>query len=178
MPKTCIRCNQPKDKFRPGYAICYDCVLEDNRKRYHARYKSDPDFIENKKKYADTHKEKSRLDNKIWRAQNRKVILEKQKNYRARNQDRRNKREETQRLDNKLKLIQLFGGKCLLCGYNLYHGALEFHHKSSEPKSFDISKKFSVRSEKGWNELLTEAKKCVLICSNCHREVHAGLKFV
>lgn len=63
------------------------------------------------------------------------------------------------------------GGKCELCGYNKYIGALEFHHKDEKQKSFAISNALT----RGIDKSREEAKKCVLICANCHREVHNGI---
>lgn len=66
------------------------------------------------------------------------------------------------------------GGKCenILCGYNKYVGALEFHHIDSNEKDFEISRKGYTRS---WEKTKEELDKCVMLCSNCHKEVHAGL---
>lgn len=65
-------------------------------------------------------------------------------------------------------LIEEAGGKCVGCGYNTYRGALEFHHRNPEEKSFSIGK---VR--KSIDEMREEIKKCDLLCSNCHAEHHA-----
>lgn len=74
----------------------------------------------------------------------------------------------------KLELLKLAGGKCCICGYDKCSSALEFHHINPQDKDFSIST-FMIRS-KGTLELaLGEIKKCVLLCSNCHREFHAGL---
>ena len=62
------------------------------------------------------------------------------------------------------------GGKCERCGYNFYLGALEFHHIVPDEKDFTIGDRdFRLK------DCIAETKKCVLICANCHREVHAGL---
>lgn len=61
---------------------------------------------------------------------------------------------------------------CFNCGYNRYVGALEFHHIDPSTKSFSIG---SNAAGKNLNEILEELAKCVLLCSNCHREVHGGL---
>lgn len=68
----------------------------------------------------------------------------------------------------KLKIKE--GGKCLRCGYNKCLSALEFHHKDPSKKDFGISDD-SIKLK----EAVEEIKKCILICSNCHRELHAGL---
>lgn len=63
-----------------------------------------------------------------------------------------------------------YGGKCEQCGYSTYLGALDFHHKDPSQKDFTIGNR-DFRLE----QCIEEAKKCVLLCSNCHRELHAGL---
>ena len=62
------------------------------------------------------------------------------------------------------------GGKCEKCGYDKYLGALDFHHINPEEKEMTIGdRNFKLK------ECIEETKKCILICSNCHRELHAGL---
>jgi hypothetical protein len=68
--------------------------------------------------------------------------------------------------------IELGGGKCKLCGYHGCAEALEFHHLDNGGKDFSISDKGHSRS---WARVKDEVTKCVLLCANCHREVHAGL---
>jgi predicted Zn-ribbon and HTH transcriptional regulator len=70
------------------------------------------------------------------------------------------------------KLIKLFGGKCAICGYHKYNGSLDFHHKDPKTKSFALSVKGLCYS---WETILKEAKKCVVLCKNCHMEVEAGI---
>jgi len=66
----------------------------------------------------------------------------------------------------KVKLIELKGGCCSICGYNKCNGALEFHHLDETKKEFGLSKIMS------WENTLLELDKCILVCSNCHRELH------
>ena len=40
-----------------------------------------------------------------------------------------------------MKLIMEFGGKCSVCGYNKNISALDFHHKESFIKSFQLDKR-------------------------------------
>jgi 5-methylcytosine-specific restriction endonuclease McrA len=72
----------------------------------------------------------------------------------------------------KLELVQAFGGKCKVCGYKKYAGALDFHHLEPKTKSFALSVKGLSYSRES---LLREAKKCVLVCKNCHMEIEAGI---
>lgn len=71
----------------------------------------------------------------------------------------------------KNKLVIGFGSKCCICGYSKCIEAFDLHHIDSEDKNFNISS-FKIRN---WDIIKEEAKKCVLLCSNCHRELHAGL---
>lgn len=68
--------------------------------------------------------------------------------------------------------VELKGGRCQICGYNKCIGAMDFHHVDEEKKSFDLSSRGLTRS---WARIEEEIKKCVLVCANCHREIHAGL---
>jgi 5-methylcytosine-specific restriction endonuclease McrA len=68
--------------------------------------------------------------------------------------------------------IEYKGGKCAICGYCQCIQALEFHHTNSSGKDFGISARGYTRS---WKEVKKELDKCILLCANCHREVHEGL---
>ena len=72
--------------------------------------------------------------------------------------------------DFKQQCVDYKGGECQCCGYNKCNGALEFHHIDPKTKKFSISQ---YRSSDGYS-LTEELDKCVLVCSNCHREIHAG----
>jgi hypothetical protein len=71
----------------------------------------------------------------------------------------------------KEELVKLKGGKCEKCGYNKCISALEFHHLNPEEKDFGISTK----NLKSLDKYKEEIKKCLLLCSNCHREEHEQL---
>jgi len=66
--------------------------------------------------------------------------------------------------------VEYKGGKCSLCGYNKCISALEFHHLNPNEKDFQISGK-SI----SWDKVKNELEKCILVCSNCHQEIHANL---
>jgi 5-methylcytosine-specific restriction endonuclease McrA len=68
----------------------------------------------------------------------------------------------------KLKAVAFMGGACQKCGYSAYAGALEFHHTNPAKKDFQIGAKGTRSFESIKKELL----KCVLLCSNCHKEEH------
>lgn len=64
------------------------------------------------------------------------------------------------------------GGKCQVCGYGKYPGALDLHHIDPSTKEFGIGDKGYTRS---WEKVRKELDKCILVCANCHREVEAGI---
>jgi transposase len=75
----------------------------------------------------------------------------------------------------KRKLVEEAGGKCLLCGYDGCQHVLEFHHLDPSLKKFHLGHNGMTRS---LTRSRIEARKCVLLCANCHREVEAGIKAV
>lgn len=59
----------------------------------------------------------------------------------------------------------------MMCGYSRCAGALDLHHAKGR-------KKFSVSTDAyqhSWVDIKRELNKCVLLCANCHRELHGGL---
>ena len=70
------------------------------------------------------------------------------------------------------KALEFGGNKCQICGYKKELSALEFHHVDEAKKDFGLSQKGLTRS---WERIQTELEKCILVCANCHREIHAGL---
>lgn len=71
----------------------------------------------------------------------------------------------------KERLVFAAGGKCQCCGYDKCISALEFHHINPNEKDFTIAK----NTNKAWNLVKEEIKKCLLVCANCHREIHSDL---
>lgn len=70
----------------------------------------------------------------------------------------------------KILLVEYKGGKCCKCGYNKCIRALQFHHLDPNEKDFGIGG-LSVSLER----LKKEVDKCILVCSNCHAEIHDGI---
>jgi len=87
--------------------------------------------------------------------------------YRRHAENVKNQREDKQAV--KRKVIESLGipAACQRCGYDRYIGALDFHHRDPDVKDHTVL-------AKGFASALEEARKCDLICSNCHREAHAA----
>lgn len=69
-------------------------------------------------------------------------------------------------------VIEAHGGKCTICGYDRCIRSLHFHHLDPSTKSFTIGKNTRISAR---NKIYEESKKCILVCSNCHGEIHDGL---
>jgi hypothetical protein len=69
-------------------------------------------------------------------------------------------------------LVADAGGRCIICGYDRFLGALQFHHLDPAQKRLEISRNGITLS---LATLQAEAQKCALVCSNCHAEVEGGV---
>lgn len=72
----------------------------------------------------------------------------------------------------KRKLVEEAGGKCLICGYDRCQQVLQFHHLDPTTKEFHLGQNGVTRS---LARSRVEARKCILLCANCHGEVEAGI---
>lgn len=71
----------------------------------------------------------------------------------------------------KKQCVDYKGGSCVVCGYDGFVGALEFHHLDPLIKDFTISAK----RHSSFENLKKELDKCILLCSRCHKEKHADI---
>lgn len=59
--------------------------------------------------------------------------------------------------------------KCKSCGFS-HPAALDFHHRNSEEKLYEVSNMPNKSISK--KKILLEIEKCDVLCSNCHRIFH------
>lgn len=85
-------------------------------------------------------------------------------------ENRRNKRKE-----NKLQAIDAHGGKCTRCGFRGHPEVFDFHHMDPSTKDPKIKTGFAAAYTSS-DSMQSELSKCVLLCANCHREIHARLR--
>ena len=71
----------------------------------------------------------------------------------------------------KERAVYVLGEKCQCCGYDKCLSALEFHHIDPDIKEFS----FCENTNRSWESVRSELKKCILVCANCHREIHSNL---
>ena len=103
------------------------------------------------RKYTKELKKYSRFDDSLTRKQKISIMVS----------ERRRKLKDM--------AIEYKGGKCEKCGYNKCNGALEFHHLNPQEKDFSIS---STGTTKSFDRIKKELDKCIILCANCHREIH------
>jgi predicted nucleic acid-binding Zn ribbon protein len=70
----------------------------------------------------------------------------------------------------KLDLVKTTGGRCTICGYSKNLAALVFHHTDSTDTDFKLDMRSL--SNRKLVSVLREIDKCILVCANCHAELH------
>ena len=60
--------------------------------------------------------------------------------------------------------------QCVVCGES-ENVCLDFHHLDPNMKDFSIATSMG----RNWSAIEEELKKCVVLCANCHRKVHANI---
>lgn len=77
------------------------------------------------------------------------------------------------RQEKKARAVRYMGGRCAACGRRGPQQLFEFHHLDPREKDFGISQSGAAHR---WERIVAELAKCVMLCPNCHREVHAGVR--
>ena len=140
-------------KTAENYIKNRDKLLENMRQYQKRNYEK---IKEDKRQYQIENLDKCAEWNKNWRKDNPKKVRERAKKY---------YKKRSQLISN-YKLLK----GCAICGYNKCASALCFHHNGD--KKFDIAMGHGV----GFKELKKEVEKCVVICANCHAELHEKIK--
>lgn len=80
------------------------------------------------------------------------------------------------RQNTKRRMVESMGGCCVCCGYNNSLRALTFHHLDPTQKEMGFGQ--ARGNPTAWKTIISELKKCVCVCYNCHMEIHDGLRGV
>lgn len=108
--------------------------------------------------------------NSNLRGRQRKYCSPECKNKYVNNKFQNYSKQQQRGMTRRSVLLSMYGGKCSCCGYKKNTAALCFHHINPEDKSFGIDIRRC--SNNSWAVLLNEAKKCIVLCHNCHIEKH------
>ena len=126
-------------------------------KLYNERHKITNDKWD--KEHPEYHKEYYKKNREELKRKKRQYYKENKEKVREKNNEYRNK---IVQYVNNYKLLK----GCAICGYNKCVSALEFHHR--ENKEFHIG-----QFHGNLKKLKTEMGKCIVLCANCHRELHS-----
>ena len=147
----------------PAFKLCYKCgrtlsiqMFSKNvwKKDQHSEICKDCMSKYHKERYHTIAKE-SKKRTKEWAKNNKdKVYLRNKQNIIIR-----------KNLINKYKKAN----GCYFCGES-NPTVLDFHHKDPSKKDYSVSNMVGGSEDKMWKEV----KKCIVVCSNCHRKLHAG----
>lgn len=87
-----------------------------------------------------------------------------------------NKARLVARTELKRQLVAAAGGKCTRCGYNEFISGLDFHHVHGEKEATmaNLLMQAAGKRDDYLEMAFREAKKCILLCRNCHGALHAG----
>ena len=67
--------------------------------------------------------------------------------------------------------VDAMRGPCVVCGWFEYPEAIDFHHIDPSTKEGNVG---TMTASAGMDKIRAEVAKCVCLCANCHRGVHAG----
>lgn len=155
--------NKKKPKRRPeGRCVSCDCPIKSSAKYCSECYKSVYINIELKKP------RKHHNDFKVCSICSEEHSID--KFYKSRSSCKKcfSQYVKGRQNDIKNKCVQYKGGMCEKCGYNKCISALEFHHLDPKEKDINIS---GIKSM-DFDKYKAELDKCILLCANCHREIH------
>jgi len=93
-----------------------------------------------------------------------KTILKGNRCMKCRYKDTANRRK-----DKRKAAVELLGDVCKDCGVSYPHAVYDFHHHTEEK---DECVSVMIHSGRKLEDILNEASKCELLCSNCHRMRH------
>lgn len=80
---------------------------------------------------------------------------------------------KARRLKDRREIKLKHGGRCSKCGYSKCLAALQFHHTEPNNKNFGITEALRAsKSKYSREEIEKESEKCILLCANCHLELH------
>lgn len=151
---------QYKDYYNPDCKLCrleYNRqhekkpMVKQDRTRYREEYRSTPEYKKHKSEYLK----------KRWKT----IPVEKKTEWKL--------KAKLREQQNKQDIIKYKGGACILCGYVKCTWALHLHHLVPADKG----EKFKRGNKIEWKLSLhkEEIDKCILVCANCHQEIHSGM---
>lgn len=156
------------EKERKLYTTNNQEKIKITKQKYYQKNREE--ILKKNKQYQQNNKEKR----KRWYQDNKEKLRQYSKKYYKEHleQQREKKRERRNLLINQWKpfIIEKYGAIiCSICGYNKNFAALDFHHINPEEKEQKMNQLLGKRPTP---ERIKELDKCILVCKNCHAEIH------
>ena len=107
---------------------------------------------------------------KVKAAGVREKGVKRYRNYKGNHGKQTYKLQKERAIFRKLLLIEEKGGACSACGYNKNMAALCFHHIDPSIKEMKLDSRSLANTS--LQNLREEIDKCILLCNNCHMELH------
>ena len=147
--------------------------MSESQDRARAKWKKNnpQKYKETKAKWQKDNPQKHSEANAKWRKKNPLYGSRNGRKWRANNAEivtKKNRERKKLHRELKQKLVDIFGGKCVKCGYDRCPAALDFHHPNPAIKEKSVCSLI----DSSFDQAVEEAKKCILLCSNCHDEIH------
>jgi hypothetical protein len=188
----CIKCDKKQlisnfyiSNLKTHYYVCKKCLIALQKKGYTNRRKKVDEIIKNKGKVKCRKCGESKLVSEFYYESVvqhdylcKLCFALKRSKYAKENRLKINERNKLKRAKALVKWLEYFKLKgwntCSKCGYDKCFWAIEFHHKDPKKKSFRINHFYNMYgfTKENIKKLETEAKKCEVLCANCHREEH------
>ncbi|MFO8022248.1 MAG: hypothetical protein R6U65_07265 [Perlabentimonas sp.] len=168
--RQCKKCGEVKTlrKFKHFqltpvriYHWCDACVKQywkdEKSRKNHGKY------VKWKERNPKKYKQKCERKKQWAKANPDKKKLQNQRYY--------DKHRRSQRQIQRLRVLRdLKVNGCAICGYNDCITALVFHHVDRRDKAFCINMR--TMTDKQDELIIEELNKCILLCMNCHAEIH------
>jgi hypothetical protein len=160
--------------------VCAVCAEEKPESEYNIRHgKQEFGKLRNeckdcqrayKLEYYRKYNEEVKERRKQYYLDNREHLNELSREAHRRNKERNNSRKAQLRIEFNKKVHSYYGGSCFICGTSeLCYEIYDCHHLDPNAKEVQVSRLV----HKDWDlEVVEELKKCVYLCSNCHKKIH------
>jgi transcription elongation factor Elf1 len=114
------------------------------------------------------------VPSKEWKEQNLEKMREYRREWYARNKEQEQEKARRRRSKSRQETKKWFKSYkqnivCKVCGES-EPSCLDFHHINPKTKKFSIGSQVQSQTVES---LIEEINKCVVLCANCHRKLHA-----
>lgn len=146
-------------------------IRRDNKHRNYLKSKEldKPYVYHRKKEFTEEERERRRLASAQWRKDHPARVKENMQRWHKEHYEEEKRSWQEYRRNNKKLCIEYLGSECSECGGVFHPDVYDFHHKDTNEKDICVGKLLTRKFE----NIKVELDKCILVCSNCHRIIHA-----